>query len=268
MAGMDRQKMKMARLRARSAKPKRTPPREQVRTAPYRTEHRQRFDALPADRQAALLNPAEAEFAARGFEGASLNRILEKAGLSKGQAYYYVKDKGELYLLVAERAFAKIGAGVGPLPAAASADEYWIAIGRFFRRLSAVLGRGTKLGKLVRAIYPTSAAANAALEPLLARLHDRLEDHVRLGQSMGAVRADLPPDFLAAGALGFLTRIDRWFAVNKSGLTDNEALRLNDAVTQMCRAMASAVRDGELSLDQNRLRETAHDSRLRKGVMP
>jgi AcrR family transcriptional regulator len=199
---------------------------------------RERFDALSPDRRAALLDPAEEEFSARGYEEVSLNRILARAGLSKGQAYYYVKDKAALYLLVVERAFARLGSVIGPLPPTATDPEaYWGAIRALFERVPAVLANDAMLADLARSIYPTSAAANAALEPLLARLLARVTDHVRLGQSIDAVRDDLPADFIAAGVVGFLARIDRWFATNARDLDGAAAARLNDAAFEMCRAL-------------------------------
>jgi AcrR family transcriptional regulator len=43
------------------------------------------------------LEAAAKEFVAHGFEAASLNRILDDAGISKGAAYYYFDDKTDLY---------------------------------------------------------------------------------------------------------------------------------------------------------------------------
>ena len=37
-----------------------------------------------------------------------MNRILARAALSKGQAYYYFADKGELYRAVIERAITEL----------------------------------------------------------------------------------------------------------------------------------------------------------------
>jgi TetR/AcrR family transcriptional regulator len=45
-----------------------------------------------------LFDAALKEFIAHGYEHASLNTILEAAGMSKGQFYYYFKNKEELYL--------------------------------------------------------------------------------------------------------------------------------------------------------------------------
>ncbi|MGH7620186.1 MAG: TetR family transcriptional regulator, partial [Gemmatimonadaceae bacterium] len=48
-----------------------------------------RFDNLDPDKQQRLFEAAADEFADHGFESASLNRIIERAGMSKGSLYYY-----------------------------------------------------------------------------------------------------------------------------------------------------------------------------------
>lgn len=45
-----------------------------------------------------LIDAALEEFIAYGYEQASINVILEKAGMSKGQFYYHFKNKEGLYL--------------------------------------------------------------------------------------------------------------------------------------------------------------------------
>ena len=61
---------------------------------------RPRFDKLPPERQATILDAATVEFATAGYENASLNRIIERAELSKGATYYYFDGKEDLYLTV------------------------------------------------------------------------------------------------------------------------------------------------------------------------
>ena len=58
---------------------------------------RPRFEKLPVEKQEQILEAAAKEFTAHGYDGASLNRILEEAGISKGAAYYYFDDKADLY---------------------------------------------------------------------------------------------------------------------------------------------------------------------------
>ena len=42
------------------------------------------------------------EFAAHGFHDASLNRVIDAAGISKGSMYYYFDGKEDLYAYVAQ----------------------------------------------------------------------------------------------------------------------------------------------------------------------
>lgn len=49
------------------------------------------------DNEAAILSSAEQEFAARGFNGASMNRIAEGAGVPRTNVHYYFTSKSDLY---------------------------------------------------------------------------------------------------------------------------------------------------------------------------
>jgi len=54
-----------------------------------------------------LLDAALAEFNTYGYELASINRILDKAGMSKGQFYYHFKNKEGLYFALMELGIEK-----------------------------------------------------------------------------------------------------------------------------------------------------------------
>src|SRR5215469_15411243 len=60
-----------------------------------------RFARMPEEKRERLLNAAAQEFAAHGYEGASLNHILETAQIGKSSAYYYFSDKADLFATVA-----------------------------------------------------------------------------------------------------------------------------------------------------------------------
>jgi len=51
----------------------------------------------PADSRTRLLVAAAAEFAARGYEGANVDRIARAARLNKAMIYYHFKSKAALY---------------------------------------------------------------------------------------------------------------------------------------------------------------------------
>lgn len=56
------------------------------------------FYNLPAEKRDLICQVAAAEFAEYGYELASINRIVSKAGISKGSFYQYFENKKGLYL--------------------------------------------------------------------------------------------------------------------------------------------------------------------------
>lgn len=55
------------------------------------------FKNLEPDKQRTILDAAFEEFASHGYAKASTNRIIKKAGISKGTLFYYFNSKEELY---------------------------------------------------------------------------------------------------------------------------------------------------------------------------
>lgn len=57
------------------------------------------FRKLPTDKQEKILQTAIIEFAEHGFDGANINVIAKKAGISVGSMYKYFKNKHDLYMM-------------------------------------------------------------------------------------------------------------------------------------------------------------------------
>jgi len=55
-----------------------------------------------------ILACALAEFAEQGYQGASVNTVCSRGGISKGQLYYYFTGKDGLYLACVERCFQEL----------------------------------------------------------------------------------------------------------------------------------------------------------------
>lgn len=200
---------------------------------------RGRLLALPAEKAAKLLDPATEEFSTHGYTGASLNRILASARMSKGQAYYYVTGKADLYLAVCERAFAPIAEVAGPVPdTLPDAATFWRAVMGLIEKMS-VLGQETgPISDLGRTVYE-SPESEAALAPLIKRVEAYLTDWIKLGQRSGAVRTDMPDELLQTSLLGLLSVMDRWFSKNCEGYSRPQLEAMNRAAFQMLRAAAS-----------------------------
>ena len=175
---------------------------------------RPRFTKLPPAQQQAILRAALDEFAAHGFHDASLNRIIEAAGISKGSMYYYFDGKEDLFTHVTRIEFEHLLADIGPvaLPADPGPDAFWSAVARYYRDCVAQLAAHPQLASLVRAWL------GASQNPTLQRAQQQLEEKVlpwverilAAGQSCGAVRTDLPAGLLIAVAVAMGRAMDMW----------------------------------------------------------
>ncbi len=185
---------------------------------------RTRFEKLDPERQEALLDAAMRELAARGPEGASLNKILADVGLSKGAAYYYFDDREDLFVTVVSRvvelAVRTIG-GVGPID---SAEGFW----REFRSLDERVLRFLRAHPTVVALAQRFVASPSAMSaPKVRAKYDAfrlwLTAFLRRGQHVGAVRKDVPLDLLVTLAFGWGEALDRWTIAHWDEVARTEA---------------------------------------------
>ena len=83
---------------------------------------RPRFAKLDPAKKEAILTAALEAFASHGFDGASYNQIIEKAGISKGAMYYYFDDKEDLFATVVRHELEDILQHFHTLPEVSTPD--------------------------------------------------------------------------------------------------------------------------------------------------
>lgn len=180
---------------------------------------RPRFAKLPSHLQQTILRVALDEFAAHGFHEASLNRVIDAAGISKGSMYYYFEDKADLYSHITRTELAGLFALVGPLPELNSgdADEFWRTLEDYYLRLVTALARSPQLAALLRDW--ATAVKNPAFQRTQGELEQAslpwIEQALVTGQRLGAVRDDLPSSLLIAVVLGMGEAIDVWLMIQQ-----------------------------------------------------
>ena len=93
---------------------------------------------LAPERRSALAAATAAEFARAGYEGASLNRIIRDAGMSKSSFYHFVGSKSELFDVVVRMLVDEVTAQwAPPAPDEFAGDEF--TGGTFWVRIDALL---------------------------------------------------------------------------------------------------------------------------------
>jgi AcrR family transcriptional regulator len=155
---------------------------------------RPRFATADAQLRQRILDAARSEFAAKGYEAASLNRILLTAGLSKGSFYYYFDDKLDLAATVYLEA-ARPMAEFGEIETPNSVEEFWAEFHRFsFERLRDIDVKRTETELVMRLAHVMleNPELMARLMPLFAGGRARLAAFLQRGVELGAIRSDLP----------------------------------------------------------------------------
>ncbi len=173
-----------------------------------------RFEKLDEPRRRTILTAAALEFGDRGFENASYNRIIERAGISKGAMYYYFADKDDLFRTVLEAATVQWLTHVGFPFEADDAASYWAACEAMYGRSLRFMLNDPENGALCLAII--HARARGEGHPALTALNEQMQGFttqlVEQGQRLGAVREDLPADLIVEAALALMDAGDRWLA--------------------------------------------------------
>jgi AcrR family transcriptional regulator len=148
-----------------------------------------------------LLAAAAEEFGRVGLERAGIDAISLAAGCGKGTVYNYFGSKEELFLGVVEAATAQATAAARTPEGATARERLRELLAAFCTwahdedAFARVLVRECLMG--TPSLYPRVIAAE---QPLVGTL----EALLREGAGSGELRADLPPDLLAAALAGLV----------------------------------------------------------------
>jgi len=173
---------------------------------------RPRFNNLPADKRQRILGAAALEFASRGFEQASLNRLIDAAGISKGATYYYFDDKADLYATIINEGWRTLLPERGLDPAQLDRRNFWRTLRGLYREMLAAAEQQpwlVSVGKLVYGPPPSPKLGNVVAEEF-AQVMAYLSGLIARGQEVGAIRADVPAPFLVAIVGSAFEAADRW----------------------------------------------------------
>jgi AcrR family transcriptional regulator len=184
-----------------------------------------RFQNLDAPRRQAILAAAAEEFGERGFAAASYNRIIERAGVSKGAMYYYFADKDDLFRTVLDAAMSQWFEQVGKSFHADDAESFWTAIEAMYARSLRFMLADPHTAALCLAVTRARerAEGHPALLELNAQMHAWTSELVRRGHEVKAVRTDVPTDLMVQVALSIIDAGDRWLASHWAEMTPDTA---------------------------------------------
>lgn len=200
-----------------------------------------RFDKLAQEKRERILDIAAQEFAVYGFEDASINRILERAQMSKGAAYYYFEDKADLFATVVRYCIEHLQLINQEVDSASlTATTFWSTFADLHRQ---PLLRSFERPWLFGALRAAGQLSPATLErEPLAALANQIKawamTFVKQGQLVGVIRTDMSDELLFAWLHALDSASDQWLLTHWQELDRAAVARISDlTVEAMQRAM-------------------------------
>jgi AcrR family transcriptional regulator len=189
-----------------------------------------RFEKLPKEKQERILEAAVKVFTAQGYEKASLNLMLEGAGISKGAAYYYFADKADLIGTVVRRYWLESFASTDTAFATLTTEEFWETIAALYLHPFGEVERRPWLLGLSRAVWdlPRDLARREPFKSVIEEAGDWMAALIRRGRELGLVREDLPEDLLVELIQSLDGVHDRWLSVHWQDMTLEERHRTTE----------------------------------------
>ncbi|MCB9597400.1 MAG: TetR/AcrR family transcriptional regulator [Sandaracinaceae bacterium] len=169
-----------------------------------------RFDKLPPEKRRTILDAAASEFAQHGYDGASFNRIIAAAGISKGAMYYYFEDKGDAYGAVLDEMMDRVESAMQGMPAPTDRESFWAILAEGLGRLEMQFFEDPQIAALMRSLYSRGPGDLTYLR-LIERSRGWIRQLLVVGQSLGATRDDVPLDLLTEIVTAMMAALDQWF---------------------------------------------------------
>lgn len=198
-----------------------------------------RFERLEPDRRVRLLAAAAREFAAEGYEAASLGRIADETGVSKPALYYYFEDKADLYATVVREAWGRLSPQGHVDFESLDRASFWPALEAFHLASFERSRREPWLIAVWKLAYhpPPSGVAASAVAEVFEEGRAFLKALLRRGQKLGVVRTDMPEDLVIAVFTGADNAADHWLVDHWDRLGPGEVGRLSRCVFDTMRGL-------------------------------
>jgi len=206
-----------------------------------------RFEKLPEDKQERILEAAARVFTANRYEKASLNLMLEEAGISKGAAYYYFADKADLVATLVRHYWLDSLVQRGTTFSELTADTYWETVADLYQHpLTDVEERPWLLG-LSRSLWelPHDLLKSGPLKGVAEEAADWMAALLQRGRELGLVRNDLPDDLLIRLIWTLDGVHDKWLGSHWTNTDGNERERITRVFVSFLRKILEPPTDGE-----------------------
>ncbi|QDG50960.1 TetR/AcrR family transcriptional regulator [Persicimonas caeni] len=209
-----------------------------------------RFDNLDPDKQGQILDAAAEEFGEKGYEAASINQIIQKAGISKGSMYYYFEDKRDLFDTTLRYATERMLAMTGGFDVdAITAENFWEYLQDYSRRSLDQLRNNELYIRLAKSFHqvmePNDPEAPGAETMEWGK--QVMRELLERGREFGRVRTDLSIDFLIQLAIAVDSVFDHWLLERWGECSEEELQELMEQHIDAMKRLLSPASNVEVT---------------------
>ncbi len=162
---------------------------------------RPKKDAADPDLRRALLTQAEQMFAAQGYDGVSLRRLADAAGLTPAMIHYYFKNKDGLFSAMLEDLTGRLLAQIEAAAAEGVGQDPFRALMDIASRT--ILAEPWAVTLIVREVLlQPGPLRDQFIETYAARVLALLTAVITDGKQKGEIKSDIDEGFAAISLLG------------------------------------------------------------------
>lgn len=199
---------------------------------------RQRLSKLDPAIRTRILEAARAVFAEHGYEQASLNAIIEQAGISKGVLYYYFEDKVDLYLAILHE-IAEAQAKVMSESKVELSGDYWQDMRMLMYQRAVMVTQDPETSRLFQDLYlqAQKPVDRNPFRDYLDQENTYALEVIRLGQESGKMRKDMSLPLLSDLLFTISDVLTKSLLVGKGPLPEEELERFADLQLRVIRSV-------------------------------
>jgi AcrR family transcriptional regulator len=193
---------------------------------------RPRFERITKEKREQIMEASAKAFASAGFEQASMNQILDEAGISKGAAYYYFDDKADLYATTVHYYLTTLVNTLDLSVDQLTVNNFWPRLGEVYLSQFRNSYEQPWVFGVIRSASHVSpdVLASSDLAGYVTYFHDAIAALLQKGQELGLIRTDLPQTLLTRLFMAVDEAADQWFMAHWDNLNSSQVESIAEQV--------------------------------------
>ena len=168
-----------------------------------------KFEQLADLKQKSIIDASVSEFANNGFKNASVNKIVEKAGISKGSLFNYFKSKNLLFDHIYQIALREVKSYLAKVRDESANDDFFTRFSKIINAGIVFIYKHPRLAKIYFRLLNSNDSPHG--KEIIQNLHSEairyLTEFVEKGIEREELRSELNPSTVAFLMESVLNRI-------------------------------------------------------------